>query len=92
VAAEREFKNKIERRLRFVNLARWTQSRSNPENVWRLVRMPDGDKARITVYLKAGWYGVCIARQKTKGTYFHGRVFGSQAEALSMAFELVDGM
>lgn len=87
---EREVKNRTGRMARFVDLKRWRRSRTNPENVWRFVRTPDGDKVRATVYLKDGSYGICIAAQKTNDRYFHSERYATQREAMSIAFGLVE--
>jgi hypothetical protein len=87
-AAERDVKNRMGRRLRFMNLRRWKQSRVNRENVWRFVRTPDGSRTRVTVFLKDGWYSICFATPKDR--FFHHLSYATQAEAMSVAFELIE--
>jgi hypothetical protein len=90
VAAEREAKNRMDRRARFMDLKRWKRSRPNPENVWRSVQTPNDGRVRVTVFLKAEGYAVCIARKTDGDRYFHPDKYASQSEAMSIAFELVE--
>lgn len=90
--AERELKNRTARLTRFVDPRRWKRSINNPENIWRFVRCANGSKIRVTVFMRDGSYGICIAAMKGDGRRFHPERYGSQAEAKSIAFELVDGL
>ena len=89
-AAERELKNRMDRRARFMDLKRWTRSRPNPENVWRSVQTPNDGRVRVTVFLKAEGYGICISRKTDGDRFFHPDKYVSQSEAMSVAFELVE--
>ncbi len=89
-AAERELKNRMGRLMRFVDLRRWNRSRSNPENIWRWVRLSDRNKVRVTVFLKDGRYAICLAGRKDDDCYFHWGRYATQSEATSVAFELVE--
>jgi hypothetical protein len=88
-ATEREFKNRMARLARFTDLRRWRRSRKNPENICRVVRLKDR-KLDVTVFLKFGSYGICIGGPKKDERCFHPERYGSQAEALNVAFELVE--
>lgn len=87
--AEREVKNRLARLTRFIDLRRWKVSRSNAVNVWRSVKIGD-ERIRITVFLKDGAYMVYLSSKAEQ--LCHPSRYGSQVEALTMAFELVEGM
>lgn len=90
--AERVLKNRMGRLMRFVDLRRWKQSRNNPENVWRFVRVHDGSKVRVIVFLKDGRYMIYLAGRKDDDRRCHWGKYGTQSEAMSVAFELVEGL
>ncbi len=78
--------------MRFVDPRRWRPSRYNPENIVRRVRMPDGAVARVTVFLKEGKYMVYLNSSNSEGGSCHPEKYSSQAEAKTVAFELVEGL
>lgn len=88
VGAERELKNRTGRLMRFVDLRKWKRSRRNPENIWRRVRVPDGELT-VTVFLKEGSYMIYVAGPSSY-RYCHWEAYTSQSEALTVAFELVE--
>ncbi|HKB36120.1 MAG TPA: hypothetical protein VKD72_06680, partial [Gemmataceae bacterium] len=83
--AERKFKNRMDRLERFMNARKWKQSRNNPDNIWRDIRLPSGAKLKVTIFKKAGRFGV----------YFeppHWDKYDTQVEAMRAAFELVESL
>lgn len=82
--AEREAKNRAGRMRRFVDQRRWKPSQSNPENICRFVRLGDGQRTRLTIYMKEGRYGIYLEGSN------HWNRYDTQAEAKVMAFELVE--
>ena len=88
--AEREAKNRAGRTMRFVDPRRWARSKSNPENIWRFARLPDGRKVRVTVFLKDGRYSIYLAGREVSDRFCHWEKYASQAEAVSVAFELIE--
>jgi len=91
-AAEREVKNRTGRLIRFTDLRKWQRSKTNPENIWRFVRISDGSKRRVTVFLRQARYSICLAGRQDEATYFHRESYATQLEAMSVAFELVEGL
>ncbi len=89
--SERAFKNKCDRRVRFVDLSRWTVSRTNPTNIFREMRLPSG-RVRVVIFLKDGRYGVVISDLKKGSPTFSPGRYSTRAEALVMAFELFESM
>jgi hypothetical protein len=87
--AEREAINRACRLLRFTNLSRWTQSRNNSGNIWRMVRTPDGRDVRVTVFVKWPRSGVSLARGGDRCDY-HSETFASQSEAMRGAFDWIE--
>ena len=69
-AAEREVKNRMDRRARFMDVRRWKRSMPNPENVWRFVQTPNDGRVRVTVFLNAEGYAICIAGKTDGDRYF----------------------
>jgi hypothetical protein len=88
-AAERELKNRMDRRLRFVNSAKWKRSKRNPENIWRKVRTPEDGVLLVTVFLQEGRYLIYVAA-KDSDRYCHWQKYESQSQAMAGAFELVE--
>lgn len=88
--AERELKNRAGRLMRFVDLRRWRPSRTNPENIVRTVKMPDGRNVKVTVFLKDGRYMVYLGYRKSSDNYCHWGKYASQSEALAVAFQLIE--
>lgn len=90
-SAEREYKNRSTRRMRFVELQRWKRSRNNPANICRKVTTDVG-LVTVTIFLQEGQYGICLAYKKKMGQQprYHWAKFASQAEAMHTAFELID--
>lgn len=87
--AERECKNRAGRLMRFVDLRRWKPSRSNPDNVWRWVKLSGKKKLRVTVFPKWGRYSVSVADPNQK-PYFHPEKYASQIEAMKSAFDQIE--
>jgi hypothetical protein len=86
--AERKFKSRIDRLMRFVDPQRWQPSRANEENIWRWVRLLGG-RVRITVFLKENRYGVYFAPEGGKGICHPDRL-ASQREAIELAFNFIE--
>jgi len=85
--AEREFKKRADRRARFVNRDVWKESRNNPANIWRWVKLPGKKKReRVSVYTKDGGYGVFVEDCR------HWNCYVTQGEAMNAAFELIDAL
>jgi len=82
-AAENEIRNRLGRLMRFVDSRRWKQSKSNPENTWRWLKI-DGKRERITVFLKDGTYGVYFSLAQHWGRY------DTLAKAKAIAFDLIE--
>ena len=88
--AERVFKNREERRRRFTDPVRWTQSKSNQSNIWRCVRIGSVQFV-ITVFVRNGLYGIYTAEKNANGDCCRKK-FRTQIEAMNAAFEIVEGM
>ena len=89
--AETDMKNRFARLQRFCNRERWKDSKRNPSNIWRIVDLPDSRRMRVTIYLDRQRYGVfCAMLDDAEDTYAHRDRYKSQAEAMNVAFELVE--
>lgn len=86
--AENEFKNRMARLHRFMNLKRWKRSQKNPQNIVRNINTPKWGKILLTIYLWDGQYGITIKEESE--TYFHPVKYVTQPEALAVAFDLVE--
>jgi len=90
-AAERSAKNKFGRMTRFVAPHKWNPSKANPANVWRWVNLSDGQRVRVTIFLKDGKYGIYFADKKNnEDNYCPPGRYGSREEAKVVAFELIE--
>jgi hypothetical protein len=79
--AERDLRNRNSRLRNFMDLSKWSVSRSNQENVTRTQRVGRVE-FRVTVFLqKNGLYGSFVDSTPDFGNYT------SQREAMSQAFE-----
>jgi hypothetical protein len=86
--AEREMKNRLSRRMTFVDRSRWRQSRNNPANIWRFVRISD-QRLRVTVFMTdIGQFGIAIFGRDSN-EYPNWDRYGSQPEAMHRAFQMV---
>lgn len=90
--AERVARNRFERLMRFVNLAKWRQSRYNPANICRDVFLDSKRKRRLraTVFMNGGFYRACLASPRSEPPQYDPRRFSTQREAMEACFEMVE--
>jgi hypothetical protein len=88
--AEREAKNPSLRKKRFLNPRQWKHSRNKPENIWRMVVLPDKTAVRVTVFFKDGFYGVYLAGPTEEDHCCPPHRYTSQSDAKCAAFDLIE--
>lgn len=86
--AERGARNAAAQRVRFLDRARWKNSRRNPDNIWRDVNVPGIGRVKVTVFQNERGYCVFVAG-KGEDRYCDPARFRTQSAALERAWELV---
>lgn len=90
-SAERNAKNRLGRYSRFIESRRWNRSNTNPANVWRWVKLPDGRRVRVTIFFKSGKYGIYIVNKENDDDKFcPWDRYSSKDDAMAVAFEVIE--